>query len=199
MRQMRPAVRSSRAGRADAWLKGAGGHYVALLQSRNADTRGLAVGYVSSLGCLQLHPLADELDCFCYGRRTETEGALDNAGFAADIASEIEGRCLSFAKCAHHLKALDRRVSCFQCLKSSDRSDQLLKLSMISLNDVVQILDLSMHRLFRTLALLLEFGQSGGVGWRLVGVDDRRLLPIFKAFLGYHAPPSGGPPRGAIG
>src|SRR5271165_4126790 len=52
---------------------------------------------------------------------------------------------------------------------------------MVRFNDVVQILDLPVQRLLGTSALLLQLGQSGGVGRRLVGVDDPRLLPVLQA------------------
>ena len=52
---------------------------------------------------------------------------------------------------------------------------------MVGLNDVVQILDLSMQRRLRAFVFLLQFGQSRSVGWRLAGVDDRWLFPDFQA------------------
>src|SRR5271165_1265039 len=52
---------------------------------------------------------------------------------------------------------------------------------MVRFNDVVQILDLPVQRLLGASALLLQLGQSGGVGRRLVGVDDPRLLPVLQA------------------
>ena len=46
-------------------------------------------------GRFELQPLADELDRFGQERGTETEGALDDAGLAADVAREVEGQGLS--------------------------------------------------------------------------------------------------------
>jgi len=38
-----------------------------------------------------------------------------------------------------------------------------------------------MQRLFGTSAFLLQLSESGGIGRRLVGVDDPGLLPVFQA------------------
>src|SRR5271170_1523257 len=40
-----------------------------------------------------------------------------------------------------------------------------------------------MLRVLRTLALLLQLGERRGVGRRLVGVDDARLIPVLQAAL----------------
>ena len=51
----------------------------------------------------EFQPLADKLDSLGQDRGAETEGALDDAGLAADVTREIEGRCLTFAESAHYL------------------------------------------------------------------------------------------------
>ena len=51
---------------------------------------------------------------------------------------------------------------------------------MVGLNDIVQILDLSIHRLFGAFAFRLQFRDGNGVGRCLVRVDDFRLLPILQ-------------------
>ena len=111
------------------------------------------VGSAGLLGRFELELLADKLDRLGQDRGAETEGALDDAGLAADVTRDVEGRRLSLAERAHHLEALDRCVGSLQRLEASDRSDQLLQLSVVSLDDVVQVLDLSMQRLLPTLAV----------------------------------------------
>jgi hypothetical protein len=74
----------------------------------------------------EFQAFADELDRFGQGRNTEAEGALDNAGFAADVARDVEGSRLPFSERAHHLEALDRGVGRPQRLEAPDRPDQLL-------------------------------------------------------------------------
>jgi hypothetical protein len=88
---------------------------------------------------------------------------------------------LAFAERAHHLEALDRCIRRLQLLEASDRTNQLLQLAVVSLDDIVQVLDLSVQRFRGTLALLLQLSESGCVGRRLVGVDDRRLFPVLQA------------------
>lgn len=55
---------------------------------------------------------------------------------------------------------------------------------MIGLDDVVQTLDLPVHKLFRTLAFGLQLRDCDPVGRRLVGVDDRWLFLILPAIQG---------------
>ncbi len=90
-------------------------------------------------------------------------------------------RALTFAERTHHLQDLDRCVSRLQRLEAANRADQLLQLAVVNFDDIVQILDLSVHRFPWTFALLLQLGESGRVGRRLVGVDDRRLFPVLQA------------------
>jgi len=130
--------------------------------------------------CFESEPFGKELDGLSQSRGTETEGAFDDASLAADVAREIEGCCLCFVERAHHCETLDCRVSRLQCFEASDRPDQLLQLAVVCLDNVVQILDLAMLRRLGTSALPLELGESGGVGRRVVGVDDARLLPVLQ-------------------
>jgi hypothetical protein len=53
-------------------------------------------------------------------------------------------------------------------------------LAMIGFDDIVQILDRSMHRFLRTFAFGLQLRNCDPVGRRLVRVDDLRLLPILQ-------------------
>ena len=57
-----------------------------------------------------------------------------------------------------HLETLDRGVGRLQRFEAPDRADQLLELAVVSLDDVVQILDLSMQRRLRASAFFLQFG-----------------------------------------
>ena len=131
-------------------------------------------------GCFEFESCADELDYFGQCRGAKAKSSLDDAGFTTNVVCDVEGGCLSFTKCAHHLEALDRRIGRLQSLEAADRADQLLQLAVVSLDDVVQILDLSMQRFLWTFAFLLQLGESGRVGWRLVRVDDRRLFQSFR-------------------
>ena len=133
------------------------------------------------LGCFEFESCADELDYFSQCRGAKAKSSLDDAGFTTNVVCDVEGGCLSFTKCAHHLEALDRRIGRLQRLEAADRADQLLQLAVVSLDDVVQILDLSMQRFLWTFAFLLQLGESGRVGRRLVRVDDRRLFPVLQA------------------
>jgi hypothetical protein len=46
-----------------------------------------------SLRCREIKLFADKLDHLGDGRGAKTEGALDNAGFAANVTRDVEGRC----------------------------------------------------------------------------------------------------------
>ena len=70
---------------------------------------------------------------------------------------EIEDGRLTLMEGTHHLKSHDGCVGCLQRLEAPHGADQLLQLAVISLSDVVQILDLSMHRALRGLVFGLEF------------------------------------------
>jgi len=107
-------------------------------------------------------------------------GALDQTRLANDVAREVEDRRLTLAQRTHHLKALDRRIGRLHRFETPHRPDQLLELAMVGLDDVVQILDLPVLGVLGTLAFGLQFGESGGIGRRLVGVDDLRLFPILQ-------------------
>lgn len=52
----------------------------------------------------------------------------------------------------HDLETLDRRVGRLQRFKTSHRPNQLLELSVICLNDIVQVFDLPMHQFIRAFA-----------------------------------------------
>jgi hypothetical protein len=75
-------------------------------------------------------------------------------------------------------KAVDRRISRIHRFETAHRAAHLFELSMVGLDDVVEIFALSLLRVRRALAFSLQISESGGVGRRLVGVDDLRLLPI---------------------
>ena len=81
-----------------------------------------------------IQPLGDEPNGFGESGSAEAEGALDKACLAADVACDVESAGLAFAQCPHHLKALDRRVGCFQRLGAADRTDQLLQLAVVGLD-----------------------------------------------------------------
>src|SRR3984957_14243639 len=118
--------------------------------------------------------LAEDLDGFGQDACTETEGALDQAYLAADIAREVERSGLAFAQRTHDLEALDRGIGRLQSLEATDRADQLLQLAMVRLDHVVQVLGLSMDGVLRAFTLLLQLGKSRSVGGRLIRVDDVR-------------------------
>ena len=73
----------------------------------------------------------------------DSKSALDNAGLAQHVAREVEDRRLPFAQRPHHLKALDCRTGRLQRLETPHRADQLLQLAVVSLDDIVQVLDLA--------------------------------------------------------
>jgi hypothetical protein len=52
----------------------------------------------------------------------------------------------------HHLKPPDCRIHGLQRFETSHWANQLLQLTVISLDDIVQILDLSMHRVLSAFA-----------------------------------------------
>ena len=89
-----------------------------------------------------------------FGQRAcaEAESALDQARLATDVAREVEDCRLTFAEGTHHLETLDRRVGRLHRLETAHRPNQLLELAVVGLDDVVQILDLTVLRVRRTLA-----------------------------------------------
>lgn len=64
------------------------------------------------------------------------------------VVNEIKNFSLPFAYSAYHLESLDRRIGRFQRLEPSHRSDQLLELAVIGLDDIIPIFDLPVHKLF---------------------------------------------------
>ena len=120
-----------------------------------AGERGRPIGSVGLSRRLEFEPFVDKLNRLGQSGGAEAKSALDEAGLTWDVTRDVEGRCLSLAERTHHLEALDRRVSRPQRLEASDRPDQLLQLAVVSFDDVVQVLDLSVLRLLRTPALLL--------------------------------------------
>ena len=114
-------------------------------------------------------------------RKRRDRRRADEARLTANVTGDVEDCRLTFAERAHHLEAFDRRIGRLQRLEASDRADQLLQLAMIGLDNVVEILHLPMLCVLRTLALLLQLGERRGVGRRLVGVDDARLVPVLQA------------------
>jgi hypothetical protein len=125
-------------------------------------------------------PLTDQLDGFAQRAGAETAGALDQARLANDVTRKVEDRRLAFAQRTHHLKALDRRGGRLHRFETAHRPDQLLELAVVGLDDVVQILDLSVLCVPRAFAFGFQFGERGGIGRRLVGVDDLGLFPILQ-------------------
>ena len=128
-----------------------------------------------------LEPLTNQLDGLGQRAWTEAEGALDQACLANDVARGVEDRRLTLAERMHHFEALDRRVGRLDRLETAHRPNQLLELAVVGLDDVVQILDLPVLCGLWALAFGLQLGESGGIGRRLVGVDDLRLFPILQS------------------
>ena len=56
---------------------------------------------------------------------------------------------------------------------------------MIRLNDIVSVLDLSMHRIVRTFAFGFQLCESESVGRRLVRVDPLWPLPRLQTVQGF--------------
>ena len=54
-------------------------------------------------------------------------------------ALEGESLSLALASRAHDLEALDRGVGCLQCLEATDRTDELLELAVVSLDDIAAV------------------------------------------------------------
>ena len=118
---------------------------------------------------------------FNHDARSNAEGAFDHAFLANGIAGQIERPPLAFSQSAPHLKPLDRCIGCFHRLEPAHRFDQLLQLAVIRLDDVVEILDLSVFDVLRALAFLFQFTDRLGVASGFVGVDYSGLLPVFAA------------------
>ena len=106
---------------------------------------------------VEAEPLVDEGDGLCERTRTEAESAFHDTRLAADVLGKVEDRRLTFSQRTHYFKSRDGRVGGLQRLETSHRADQLLQLAMIGFDDVVQILDLSMHRVLRSFAFGLQF------------------------------------------
>jgi hypothetical protein len=83
-----------------------------------------------------------------------------------DVLREVEDRRLTIAERTYYLKALDRRVGRLHRLETAHRPNQLLEFAVVGLDDVVQILDLPVLRVFRAAAIGLQLGESGGAGRR---------------------------------
>ena len=59
---------------------------------------------------------------------------------------------LSFFKHPHELETFDGGVGCFHRFKAPHRVYQALELAMISFDNIVQVFDLSVHGVRRTLS-----------------------------------------------
>jgi hypothetical protein len=68
-----------------------------------------------------------------------------------------------FAQSAHDFETFDRRIGCFQRFEPSYRFDQLLQLAVIGLNNVVQILDLSVHEFYGTSVFGFQLRNSDAI------------------------------------
>ena len=149
----------------------------ALLQIAGVGTRKPVLNRTARSDCFDFELLTDELDSLRKRAGSEPERTLHQAGFATDVAGDVERSGLPFAQRAHHFEALDRGVCCFQRLEAANRANQLLQLAMVGLQPVVQVLDLSVDGVFWAFALLLQLCKRDGIGRRLVRVDDVRSGP----------------------
>lgn len=70
--------------------------------------------------------------------------AFHDARLTAKIARAIEHGGLPLAQRPHHLEALDRGIGRLHRLEPTPRTDELLELAVIRLDDVVQVFDLAM-------------------------------------------------------
>ena len=102
------------------------------------------------------------------------------ARLAADVAGDVKRSGLALAQRVHHLEAPDCGVGRLQRLEATDGADQLLQLTMVGLDHVVQVLGLSMDGVLRAFTLLLQLGERRGIGRRLVRVDDVRQFPVLQ-------------------
>ena len=93
---------------------------------------------------LEFEPFADKSNSLRESAGAKPKGTLDDARLAADVARKVEHAGLAFAQRAHQFETLDRRVGRLQRLEAADGADQLLQLAMVGLDDVVQVLGLSM-------------------------------------------------------
>ncbi len=114
-------------------------------------------GSIRASGRLEFELFSDHCGYFGECTGTDSESSFDDASLAADVLSKVEDCGLALAERTHHFKTHDRRVGRLQYLEASHWTDELLQLAMIGLDDIVEVLNLSMHRFLRTLAFVLQF------------------------------------------
>ena len=113
-----------------------------------------------------------------------TEGAFDHAFLAEGIACQVKCPTLAFSQSAHDLKSLDSCIGRLHRFKAAHGFDQLFQLAVIRLNNVAQILDLSVLNILWALALFLQFANGLAVASGLFGVDFAGIFLILTATQG---------------
>ena len=98
----------------------------------------------------------DEWDGIRERTGSDAKRAFDYASLPVDVLREVEDCRLALAQRTHHLKPPDGRIGGLQRFETPHWTNQLLQLTVIGLDDIVQILDLSVHRLLKAFAFGLQ-------------------------------------------
>src|SRR6516164_1778290 len=143
--------------------------------ARDALARGRARAHAAS----SLSPTNGTASVSVHGPRPKARSTRRASPTMSRVRLKIAA-WLCGAHASPQIKALDRRVGRLHRFETAHRPNQLLQLAVVGLDDVVQILDLPVLCVLWALAFGLQPGESGGIGRRLVGVDDLRLFPILQ-------------------
>ncbi len=113
-----------------------------------------------------------------FSERVDPELPFHQPHFSHNILLELAELSLPLFQDAHDLETFDRGIGGFQRFEAAHWPDQLLQLTVIGLDHVVQM---SVRHCIRDLAVLFEFRDRYPIGRSLVRIDRLGLLPILQS------------------
>ncbi|GEM19518.1 hypothetical protein IB75_07230 [Nitrosococcus oceani C-27] len=119
---------------------------------------------------------------FCQDIGSQTKRSFDQPHFSLDSVLESSSTKLPFFQSPHDFKPFDRGKGGFHGFKSERRFYQAFELSVIGLDNIIEIFDLPMFGVMRALAFFFEFINGNAVASRFVRIDLEAVLPLPAGF-----------------